>query len=202
LAASRVGAAGRGASRWANSKPGGLRDSAADLARRTVAVIATPGSIRAALAAKAATTMIPIAFSMGQDPVQVGLLASLARPRGNITGFTELNPDVLPKWLALLCALVPQAAGFGLPVNPRNRVEGMIGEAQMAAASLRRPIDIFTATATNEIDTSFVSGLLGSRVSARRRANEATVRALWTACAKSESTPAVSSRAKNQPICR
>jgi putative tryptophan/tyrosine transport system substrate-binding protein len=145
--------------RWENSEPGGLRDLAADLARRRVAVIVAPGSIRAALAAKAATTTIPIAFSMGGDPVQVGLVASLARPGGNITGFTELNPDVLPKRLALLYALVPQAARFGLLVNPRNRVEGMIGEAKMAADSLGRPIDIFTATTTNEIDTSFVSAV-------------------------------------------
>jgi putative tryptophan/tyrosine transport system substrate-binding protein len=86
-------------------------------------------------------------------------VASLARPGGNITGFTELNPDVLPKRLALLYALVPQAARFGLLVNPRNRVEGMIGEAKMAADSLGRPIDIFTATTTNEIDTSFVSAV-------------------------------------------
>jgi putative tryptophan/tyrosine transport system substrate-binding protein len=132
---------------------------AADLARRRVAVIATPGSSRAALAAKAATTTIPIAFSMGGDPVRVGLVASLARPGGNITGFTELNPEVVPKRLALLYALVPQAARFGLLVNPRNSVEGIIGEAQMAAASLGRPIDIFTATTTSEIETSFVNAV-------------------------------------------
>jgi putative tryptophan/tyrosine transport system substrate-binding protein len=97
-----------------------LPELAADLVRRRVAVMATPGSTPASLAAKAATTTIPIVFSLATDPVAMGLVASLNRPGGNATGYSEMNTEVGPKRFGLLHELVPQARRFGVLVNPKN----------------------------------------------------------------------------------
>jgi putative ABC transport system substrate-binding protein len=105
---------------WLEGQYGRLPAVMADLIRRPVAVIAIPGSVVAARAAKAATATTPIVFQIGDDPVQAGLVASLGRPGGNITGVTSLNVEVTPKRLRLLHELIPKAARVAVLVNPAN----------------------------------------------------------------------------------
>jgi putative tryptophan/tyrosine transport system substrate-binding protein len=144
--------------RRANGETDRLRELAADLVRRRVAIIAAPGSTPAALALKAATTTIPIAFSMANDPVRLGLVASLNRPGGNITGYSEMNSEAGPKRFELLHTLVPEAARFALLLDPRFPfTELFISEAQTSAAAIGRPIEVLTATANDEIDAAFAS---------------------------------------------
>src|SRR5205814_7447582 len=106
--------------RWANDQLDQLPDMAGDLVRRRVTLIAAIGNNRPALAAKIATTSIPIVFVMGADPVGLGIVASLAKPGANITGITTLSSDQLSKRLQLLHDAVPDAKSFGLLVNPGN----------------------------------------------------------------------------------
>jgi putative ABC transport system substrate-binding protein len=108
--------------RWANGQNDRLPALADELVRRQVTGIAAPGSGVAALAAKGATTTIPIVFETGVDPVTAGLVKSLSRPEGNVTGITSLNTDVTPKGLELLRELIPQSKSFAVLVNPTNRV--------------------------------------------------------------------------------
>src|SRR5258708_39599476 len=111
---------------------------ASDLVRRRVDVIAAMGGVPAVLVAKAASATIPIVFAIGADPVAFGLVASLSRPGGNMTGVTNLNVEVAPKRLELLHELVPTAASIGVLVNPGNPIvaEQNANELQAAAPML------------------------------------------------------------------
>jgi putative ABC transport system substrate-binding protein len=128
----------------------------ADLVRRRVAVIATPGSV-SAIAAKAETATIPIAFGVGEDPVKLGLVASLARPGGNATGVNFLTREVAAKRLGLLHELVPNAARVGVLVNPANisNAETTLREVQEAARVIGLQIQTLKASTSREIDAAF-----------------------------------------------
>ena len=130
----------------------------ADLVRRRVAVIAAPGN-GPALAAKDATPTIPIVFGVGGDPVQVGLVASLARPGGNATGINFFNTEVVAKRLPLLHDLVPNAVRVAVLVNPANATtaKSNLRELQEAAPTLGLQIQILNASTTGEIDAAFAN---------------------------------------------
>jgi putative tryptophan/tyrosine transport system substrate-binding protein len=132
----------------------------ADLVRRQVAVIATPGGGNvAALAAKAATATIPIVFGVGGDPVQLGLVASLARPGGNLTGVNFFNYEVVAKRLRLLHDLVPKAVRIAVLVNPANAAtaESTLREVHQAAPTMGLQIQILDASTIGEIDAAFAT---------------------------------------------
>jgi putative tryptophan/tyrosine transport system substrate-binding protein len=131
----------------------------ADLVRRQVALIATTGNNATALAAKAATSTIPIVFSVGQDPVKLGLVASLARPGGNATGVNDFLSEVDSKRLRLLHDLLPKAVRIAVLVNPANVVsaESALQGAQQAAGAIALQIRVLKATTTGGIDAAFAS---------------------------------------------
>jgi putative ABC transport system substrate-binding protein len=143
-----------------------LPELAADLVHRRVAVIATPGSTPSALAAKAATATIPIVFSIGGDPVELGLVASLNRPGGHVTGISSLNAELGAKRLGFLHELLPSAVRFAVLLNPNNRnAEPLTRDVQATASASGRQIEIFAASSTRDIDAAFVS-LLQKRADA------------------------------------
>jgi putative ABC transport system substrate-binding protein len=129
----------------------------ADLVRRRVALIATPASGPAARAAKAATSTIPIVFSVAQDPVQLGLVASLARPGGNATGLNFFSREVAAKRLRLLHDLIPKAVRVAVLLNPANvgSAEANLREVQEAAPGMGMKIQILNATTIAEINAVF-----------------------------------------------
>jgi putative tryptophan/tyrosine transport system substrate-binding protein len=144
--------------RWANGRNDQLPSLAADLVRRQVSVIATPGTTASALAAKAATRSIPIVFMFGTDPVASGIVASLNRPGGNLTGVSLLTSDsTIAKRLQFLHELVPGAGSIALIVNPDNPVaaDAQRIEAQRAARVLGLRLLTLTASNPNEIDAAF-----------------------------------------------
>jgi putative ABC transport system substrate-binding protein len=145
--------------RWAEGQNDRLPALAAELVRRRVAVIATPGSTAATLAAKAATTTIPIVFVIGADPVKIGLVASLNRPGGNVTGINDIGVDIGAKRLGFLQELLPRATRFGVLVNPDNPsiTESFVTELQTAASAIGRQIEVVTASTNADIDTAFAT---------------------------------------------
>jgi putative ABC transport system substrate-binding protein len=131
----------------------------ADLVRRRVAVIATPFSTAGAIAAKAATTTIPIVFAIGEDPVKLGLVAGFARPGGNATGTSNFSQEVSAKRLELLHELVPKAVRVAVLVNPANAAvtELTLRKVQEAARVIGLQIHVLNATTIGEIDEAFAS---------------------------------------------
>jgi ABC-type uncharacterized transport system substrate-binding protein len=144
--------------RWAENQTDRLPVLAAELARRQVAVIAAPGP-PAALAAKAATTTIPIVFLMNEDPVRLGLVASLARPGGNLTGINIFSAELAAKRLDLLRELVPGAARVGVLVNPVNATttESTLRDVEPAARAIGLQIQVLNASTGREIDAAFAT---------------------------------------------
>jgi len=145
--------------RWAEGHYDRLPAMAADLVSRKVDLIVTFGGTPPALAAKSATSTIPIVFTGLANPVGIGLVASLARPGGNITGFSNLTGELTPKRLELLCELVPQATVIALLVNPDNPGLGeqYLGFMQEAAHTKGIQLPVLKARTEREIDTAFGS---------------------------------------------
>jgi ABC-type uncharacterized transport system substrate-binding protein len=142
--------------RWGHGEITRLPELTADLVWRAASVIVTPGGVAAALAAKAATATIPIVFVIGVDPVQAGLVASLNRPGGNITGITSMNSGLAAKQLGLLHQLLQQDARFAVLVNSSNpQIRLALADVQAAAAAMGHPLDIVTATTNREITLAF-----------------------------------------------
>ena len=144
--------------RWAQNEIDRLPALAADLVSRRVAVIATTGT-PSAFAARAATTTIPIVFEVGFDPVAVGLVASLSRPGGNLTGVTNLGVEVEAKQLELLHELVPTATTIALLVNPTNRTlaDMLSRDMQPAADKLGLKLQVLNASTDRDFDTVFTT---------------------------------------------
>ena len=142
--------------RWGHGEVTRLPELAADLVRRAASVIVTPGGVAAALAAKAATATIPIVFVIGVDPVQAGLVVSLNRPGGNVTGITSMNSGLAAKQLGLLHQLLQRDARFAVLVNSSNpQSRSALADVQAAAADMGQPLDIVTATTNREIIPAF-----------------------------------------------
>jgi putative ABC transport system substrate-binding protein len=144
--------------RWANNDLDRLRELAADLVRRRVAVLVAPTDSYAALAAKAATTTIPIVFGTAQDPVQIGLVDSLNRPGGNVTGITSMNSELAAKRLSLLREMLPEATRFAVLVMPGNpTVASLVEELRSAASKIGGQIEVLAAGSNDEIDAAFTN---------------------------------------------
>jgi putative ABC transport system substrate-binding protein len=144
--------------RWADGQLDRLPELAADLVRRRVAVIAT-ASPPPAFAAKEASATIPIVFGMAQDPVKLGLVASLARPGGNLTGINFLLTELTAKRLELLREMVPKAARVAVLVNPAQATnrESTLQEVEVGAQPMRLQIRILNADTPGEIDAAFAA---------------------------------------------
>jgi putative ABC transport system substrate-binding protein len=142
--------------RWANNDVDRLPELAADLVRRRVAVLVAPTDNVAARAAKAATATIPIVFGTAADPVEVGLVASLNRPGGNVTGVTSMNAEVAAKRFALLHELLPQATRFAVLFMSGSLTNASVGEELRAAVSKKGgQIEVLAAGSNSEIETAF-----------------------------------------------
>jgi putative tryptophan/tyrosine transport system substrate-binding protein len=144
---------------WLEGQFDRLPTLVADLVGRRVAVIATPGSAPAALAAKAATTAIPIVFGVPEDPVKLGLVASLARPGGNATGINFFFDELVPKRLQLLHELVPKTVRVAVLINPANAAsaEAVSRTVRKAADGIGLAIHVINASTSGEIDAGFAT---------------------------------------------
>jgi putative ABC transport system substrate-binding protein len=152
--------------RWAEFQDNRLRAMAADLVKRRVTLIAALGIPSAAIAAKAATSTIPIVFAIGGDPVKLGLVQSLNRPSGNLTGVSFLVNGLGSKRLGLLGELVPAANVIGFLVDPSNpNADPETADMQMAAEVLRRKLLVVKASSAGEIDAA-IANLVRQQVSA------------------------------------
>ena len=145
--------------RWAEDQPDRLPSLATELVRRQVAVIATLGTTNSALAAKAATTTIPIVFAVGEDPIRLGLVVSLARPAGNLTGINFFNSELTAKRLELLHELVPTATRVAVLINPTEaaNAETTVRDVQSAAHAIGLQIQVHNASTSREIEAVFAT---------------------------------------------
>ena len=145
--------------RWAEGRNDRLPALLADLVARHVNVIAAPGTTPGALAAKAATTTIPVVFFTAGDPVALKLVASLNRPGGTLTGATSLGAELAPKRLELLHQLVPRATGMGVLVNPSNPAlaEAAVRELQEPARKLGLRLHVVQASREDELESAFLA---------------------------------------------
>jgi putative ABC transport system substrate-binding protein len=144
--------------RWADGHLDRLPDLAADLVRREVSVMFTGGGSDACLAAKGATSKIPIVFANGTDPVEAGLVASFDRPGGNVTGISFLVDTLGPKELETLHEVVPKAALIAVLLNPKlSTAASQLQDMQEAARALSRQIGVFHASTESDIDIIFAS---------------------------------------------
>ena len=142
--------------RWANGDPDRLRELAADLSNRPVRVIVSLGSTLSARAAKAATNTIPVAFGLGSDPVQEGLVASVNRPGGNVTGVTSQSGALFGKQFGILHDLLPQAAHFAVLSNLQSPLhEAVVKETQAVASVIGVTVEVLTAHTSKEIAAVF-----------------------------------------------
>jgi putative ABC transport system substrate-binding protein len=145
--------------RWAEGRHDRYPDLVADLIRRKVSVIVTGANTPASLVAKAATSTIPIVFGAGQDPVKLGLVASLARPAGNATGVNFFIAELAAKRLGLLREMIPGMVRLAVLVNPTNasNAESTVKDVQTAASTLGLQVQIFNASIRHEIDAAFTN---------------------------------------------
>jgi putative tryptophan/tyrosine transport system substrate-binding protein len=145
--------------RWAENQIDRLPELAADLVRRQVAVIAAVGGAASVLAAKAATTTIPIVFNINEDPVGLGLVASLARPGGNLTGINFLSGELVAKRLELLHELVPAATRLAVLVSPvtATNTETTLRSVQSAARAIGLQVQVLNASTSREIEAAFAT---------------------------------------------
>jgi ABC-type uncharacterized transport system substrate-binding protein len=145
--------------RWAENKMDRLPELAADLVRRAVAVIVTSPGSAPALAAKAATTTIPTVFIVSEDPVRHGLVSSLARPGGNLTGINFFNAELNSKRLEILRELVPGATRVAVLLNPTNaaNAETTLRDVERAARAIGVQIQVFNASTSRDIDAVFAA---------------------------------------------
>jgi putative ABC transport system substrate-binding protein len=145
--------------RWAEVHYDRLPALAADLVRRKVAVIAATGSIASALAARAATTTIPVVFMVAEDPVSLGLVASLAQPGGNLTGINFFNAELVAKRLEVLRELVPTAIRVAVLVNPADatNAESALRDVNVAGRAMGLQIKVLNASTSGEINAAFAT---------------------------------------------
>jgi putative ABC transport system substrate-binding protein len=145
--------------RWAEGRLDRLPDLAADLVRRKVSVIVTPGTEPGARAAKAATATIPIVSAVGTDPVEFGLVPRLNQPGGNVTGFNYFTAELVAKRVGLMRELLPGARKIGLLVNPRDpqRTKSITTDVEAAVRSLGQQVHVLAAGTSDEIDEALAA---------------------------------------------